>query len=112
MSVTLRPARPDDAQTAGQICYDAFEAIRQQHNVPGGFPSPEVTIGRLASLIAHPGFYGVVAERDGTVIGSNFLDERSSISGVGPVTVDPTTQNDGVGRHLMQHVLDLSLIHI
>ena len=60
----------------------------------------------LAGLIAHPGFYGVVAERDGTIIGSSFMDERSTISGIGPVTVDPTTQNGGVGKQLMQHLLD------
>ena len=28
------------------------------------------------------------------------------IAGVGPITVDPTTQNDGVGRRLMEHVLE------
>jgi predicted N-acetyltransferase YhbS len=57
-------------------------------------------------MIDHPGFYGVVAERDGKVIGSNFLDERSTIVGIGPITVDPTVQNQGVGRRLMQAVID------
>jgi hypothetical protein len=27
-------------------------------------------------LLSHPGFYSVVAELDGRVAGSNFLDER------------------------------------
>jgi hypothetical protein len=57
-------------------------------------------------MIDHPGFYGVVAERDGKVIGSNFLDERTTIVGIGPITVDPTVQNQGVGRRLMQAVID------
>jgi hypothetical protein len=48
----------------------------------------------------------VVAERDGKVIGSNFLDERASIVGIGPITVDPAVQNQGVGRRLMQAVID------
>jgi GNAT superfamily N-acetyltransferase len=56
--------------------------------------------------LSHPGFYSVVAERDGTIVGSNFLDERSQIAGVGPITVDVAVQNDGIGRLLMQHVLD------
>jgi hypothetical protein len=59
----------------------------------------------LSFLISHPGFYVVVAERDGKVIGSNALDERSLIPGIGPITVDPDTQNGGVGRALMEHVL-------
>ena len=34
-------------------------------------------------------FYGVIAERGGTIIGSNFIDERSMIVGVGPITARP-----------------------
>jgi GNAT superfamily N-acetyltransferase len=57
-------------------------------------------------LLAHPNFYSVVAESEGRTVGSNFLDERSSIAGVGPVTVDPAGQNRGAGGRLMQDVLD------
>ena len=45
--------------------------------------------GLVSGLIAHPGFFGIVAEHDGRIVGSNFLDERSMIAGVGPITVDP-----------------------
>lgn len=106
MTLILRPARPDDAQACGRICYEGFETIGKQHNFPGSFQSAEVAADVLAGLIAHPGFYGVVAERDGAVLGSGFMDERSTISGIGPVTVDPTTQNGGVGKQMMQHLLD------
>jgi hypothetical protein len=57
-------------------------------------------------LLAHPRFYSVVAEDEGQIIGSNFLDERSCIAGLGPITVDPTRQDRGVGARLMQDVLD------
>jgi hypothetical protein len=57
-------------------------------------------------LLSHPRFFGVVAEAGGDIIGSNFLDERSPIAGVGPITVDPKIQNLGIGRRLMQAVLD------
>jgi hypothetical protein len=60
-------------------------------------------------LIAHPGFFGIVAERDGVVVGSNFLDERSTIFGVGPITVDPQVQDHQIGRALMTPVLDESV---
>src|SRR5262249_46816264 len=36
----------------------------------------------------------------------NCLDERSLISGVGPITIDPGAQNLGIGRRLMQAVMD------
>ena len=103
---TLRPATPDDAAACGRVCYDAFGAINDEHRFPRDFPSVEVATGLLRMLIDHPGFYGVVVERDGKVIGSNFLDERAKVVGVGPITVDPAAQNQGVGRRLMQAVID------
>lgn len=59
----------------------------------------------MAKRIRHPGFWGVVAEIDGQVVGSNFLDERDPIRGVGPITVDPGCRTPGVGRRLMEAVL-------
>ena len=60
----------------------------------------------MSSMFSHPGSYCVVAEDDGKILGSNCLDERGPIAGVGPITVDPATQNRGVGRALMQAVMD------
>lgn len=89
----------------GQICYEAFGGISAAHGFPSDFPSPDVAIGLVAMLLGHPGFYSVVAEVDGQVVGSNFLDERSPIVGVGPITVAPDVQDGGVGRELMDDVL-------
>lgn len=60
----------------------------------------------LTQLFSHPGFYCVVAESDGAIVGSNCLDERSLIAGVGPITINPKAQNRGVGRKLMEAALD------
>jgi len=106
MNVTLRPGRPEDAPRCGAICYDAFKTIAAQHNFPPDFPSPAVATEVLAGLLAHPGFHAVVAELDGRIIGSNFLDERSAVAGLGPITVDPAVQDRAVGRQLMQYLLD------
>jgi hypothetical protein len=57
-------------------------------------------------LLSHPRFYSVVAELGGRVAGSNFLDERSPIAGVGPITVDPPAMNRSIGRQLMVAVMD------
>src|SRR5919199_5880424 len=88
-NLILRPGRPEDAQACGRICYEAFLALAGRHGFPGDFPSAEVAADLLSSFLSHPGFYAIVAELDRQVVGSNFLDERSSIAGVGPVTVDP-----------------------
>ena len=103
--VTLRRGLPEDAEVCGRICHDGFAAIAAKHNFPKDFPSPAVAAGALSGMLSHPGFYGVVAEREGKVVGSNFLDERGSIFGVGPITVEPSAQDSSVGRELMQNVL-------
>jgi predicted N-acetyltransferase YhbS len=106
MNITLRPAAPGDAPECGRVLYEAFKSLADHHNFPRDFSSPEVAGGLLGMQIAHPEFYGVVAEEAGRILGSNFMDERSSVLGIGPISVDPTVQNAGVGRRLMQDVLD------
>src|ERR687885_27764 len=106
MSITLRPGTPEDAMQCGKICYGAFKAIAEEHNFPPDFLSPELATTLLSEFLAHPHIYGVVAELDGQVVGSNFVDERSTIAGIGPITVDPAVQNRSIGRELMQHILD------
>ena len=106
MTIVLRPGTAADAAACGPICYNAFKAVCTAHNFPPDFPSSEVASGLLSMLLAHPGFYSVTAELDGRIVGSNFMDERSRIAGVGPITVDATVQNRGVGARLMQDVID------
>src|SRR5215470_3300088 len=105
-SLRIRRATPEDAEVCGRICYDAFTTINRQHNFPPELPAPEASIGVLRMLFSHPGFYCVVAELNGRIVGSNCLDERSPIAGVGPVTVEPNTQNRSIGRTLMGAVID------
>ena len=108
MTIVLRPGTPADAAACGTICYEAFKAVCTAHNFPPDFASPDVASGLMSMLFAHPRFYTVVAEAEGRVVGSNFLDERSCIAGLGPITVDPTVQNRGVGARLMQDAIDRS----
>jgi predicted N-acetyltransferase YhbS len=104
--VVIRAATPGDSAVCGQICYEAFATLSRKHGFPCDFPAPEVATGILLMLFSSPGFYCVVAENDGRVVGSNCLDERSMIAGIGPITIDPGVQNLGIGRKLMQAVMD------
>ncbi|MEU3848488.1 GNAT family N-acetyltransferase [Streptomyces sp. NPDC029554] len=106
MDLILRPGTPDDTAECGRICYEAFAGVAAEHAFPPDIPSPEIGAALIEGALTHPGFYGVVAELDGRVVGSNFLDERSAVAGVGPVTVDPSVQNAGVGRRLMRDVME------
>jgi GNAT superfamily N-acetyltransferase len=105
-SPQIRRAKPEDSDIAGRICHDAFATLNARHGFPPDLPSPEAGVGLLGMLFAHPGFYCVVAELAGRIVGSNCLDERSVIAGVGPITVEPSVQNGRIGRALMNAVLD------
>ena len=104
--VVVRTAVAKDSEVCGQICYDAFSAINAAHGFPCDFPGSDVTTGLLAMMFSSPDFYCVVAESDGRILGSNALDERCIIRGVGPITIDPTAQNLRIGRKLMHAVID------
>jgi GNAT superfamily N-acetyltransferase len=104
MDIKLRSGTPADAEICGRICYEAFKTISEVHGFVPDFPTREVAIGVLTRLLGNPNFYSVVAEVDGRIVGSNFLDERNRIAGVGPITVDPSVQNRAIGRRLMEAV--------
>lgn len=104
MNLTLRRGKPDDAQVCATICFEAFKTVAEAHHFAPDFPSPDVPGELLTWMLGHDDFYAVVAELGGKVVGSNFLDERNCIAGVGPITVDPSVQNKTIGRQLMEDV--------
>jgi len=106
MDVEIRSATPADVGACGRIIYEAFKAIAEQHRFPPDFPTVDAATQLAGLFIDHPAIFGVVAERHGEVVGSNFLDERDPIRGLGPITVDPRAQARGIGRQLMQAVLE------
>ncbi len=104
-SVTLRAGMPEDASACGNICFEAFKSISDQHNFPPDFPSREAAIGLMTSLFSNPDVRSTVAEADGRVVGSNFVWKYTPVAGIGPITVDPGSQNATVGRQLMEDAL-------
>ena len=111
MSLRLRPGTIDDAKETGKIIFDAFSGIADKHGFPREFPTVDIGINVATFFLSNPGFYSVVAEdtegNGNKIVGSNFLDERSSlVAGVGPITIDPKSQNKGAGRQLMSNVME------
>jgi predicted N-acetyltransferase YhbS len=106
MTPQLRPAMPADAEACGRLIFEAFKAIADQHGFPWDFPSVEAGTQLATTFIAVPSIHGLVAESDGRVVGSVFMTEGDPIRGVGPVTVDPSAQDSGVGRKLMEGILE------
>jgi predicted N-acetyltransferase YhbS len=103
--LTIRPARKDDAEVLGRICYAAFSGVANAHNFPPDFPNVDIAIGLMKMMIGSSGTFGVVAEADGEIIGSNFMTDDEAVFGIGPITIDPKVQNAGAGAALMRAVL-------
>jgi predicted N-acetyltransferase YhbS len=104
-ALVIRRATPADAEVCGRICFEAFGTLAHNHNFAPDFPAPEIPTHVLSTMFSHPSFFCVVAEQDGKIIGSNCLDERTPIAGVGPITIDSGAQNRTVGHKLMQALM-------
>ena len=106
MSITLRSPKPSDADRVARLIFDAFKSIQDRHSMPRDFPTLDAAVGMTAAWLNHPRVWGVLAERDGRVVGCNFLEERDDgANGVGPICIDPAEQGGGIGRKLMLAVL-------
>jgi GNAT superfamily N-acetyltransferase len=106
LAIAVRAIEPADGEECARIVYEAFGGVHDYHQFERDFPTLEAAVQLTSNFIAHPSIWGVVAEADGRILGSNFLDERGSITGVGPITVDPKAQGRGVGRRLMEAVME------
>jgi predicted N-acetyltransferase YhbS len=105
-AIVLRRAVPDDIPAAGRVLYEAFATLAAKHGFPPDFPTVAVATGCMHGLVTNPGFHGVIAERDGHIVGSSFLDERGPICAIGPVSVDPAAQDARVGQALLGAMLE------
>ena len=106
MEIKVRPIVDSDKPRAAEIVFEAFAGIAKRHNFPLDMPAIEIPRGLLDAFTGRPDVCAVAAEGEGKLLGVNFLDCRTPAGGVGPIAVDPALQARGVGRKLMQAVVD------
>ena len=103
----IRP-EPQHVSELGRICFEAFKSIHDRHAFPRDIPNVEMARHIIGLFISEKNFHGVAARVDGRVVGSNFISGTDPVGGVGPITVDPAFDGRGVGRALMEAVLDFA----
>jgi GNAT superfamily N-acetyltransferase len=107
MNLIVRPIERNDAEICGKIGYEAHKAISSAHGYPSEQPSEEFGIGLIKMLLDNPNSWGVLAERQGRILGSIFLHafSPSPVAVIGPLTVHPSAEGGGIGRILMDAAL-------
>jgi predicted N-acetyltransferase YhbS len=108
VTLILRTATPEDGEACGMIAFEAFKAVFNRHDFRFDIPSAEAATASVMRKLTHPAFYGMVAIRNEKIVGSIIVDERGSIAGIDPLTIDPSAQNESVGRRLMLAFLERS----
>src|SRR5829696_1416204 len=106
MTIELVPAEPQHVLELGSICFEAFKKIQDRACGTRDLPTVEIAQQVLGMLVEREDFYSVSALDNGRLVGSNFLSLMDPVAGVGPVTVDPSYQGQGLGRILMQDVIE------
>lgn len=108
-NITIRKGEPKDIRHCASIFHTAFTKINNEHGFPSEVPTEEDGHHRIEALFSDSGFHNFVAECDRHVVGSVFLDERSEVTGIGPISISPDFQGSRLGRMLMQAAIDRSM---
>ena len=111
MSIQLIRTTNEHIPELARIMYDAFRCVAEQHAFRSEIFSAEMAVGAMTSFVTRPDMYGVAATLDGKIVGHNFLQMTDAVAGLGPICVDPHVQAKGIGRALMQHVVEYGLKH-
>jgi len=101
MNVTVRPMLEGDLADVDTIFRRAFGTQFR-------LPDPSVTFGDTDYVHNRFRFKpenAFVAESDGEVVGSVFLTQWGSVAFFGPLTVEPTLWQHGIGKKLMESVV-------
>jgi predicted N-acetyltransferase YhbS len=102
LSIVIRPLREDDLDAADRIFRLAFGTFMR-------LPDPTTFAGRADPLRmrwrAEPSG-AFVAEQDGRIVGSNLAVRWGSVGFFGPLSVDPSLWDQGLGQRLMAPIVD------
>jgi len=103
MNIVVRPLREDDLADADRIMRLAFGTFL-------GLPDPLTFLGDAGFVRSRwqtDPAAAFAAEVDGRLVGSNFATNWGSVGFLGPITVHPDVWDGGVGRRLIEPVMEV-----
>jgi len=103
---TLTTVLPGQAEAVGTLVYEAFKEIAERHNFEPAFSTPQLAQLFVRLLVQTEGYGSYLLLDDGRPVACNFGDERDEVVGVGPVAVAVDRQGRGLGRRVMEALLE------
>ncbi|MCJ7511275.1 MAG: GNAT family N-acetyltransferase [Dehalococcoidia bacterium] len=97
---------PDQVEAVGKLVYEAFRDVAIRHGFKPIYESLDFATLHMRNLSRREGFTSFVAIEGGQPLAVNFLDQRNDIAGVGPVAVGVEHQGRGLGRMVMEALLE------
>jgi ribosomal protein S18 acetylase RimI-like enzyme len=108
MSISITSMRPDQADEIGGLVYEAFLDIARRHNFEPSFESREIAVLFVRVLSQLERITSFMAVEKGAPVAISFLEELDEVGGVGPVAVAVPHQGRGLGRRVMEALLERS----
>ena len=106
MAPTLTTILPEKTEDVGTLVYEAFRDIAERHNFEPAFESPKLAQLIVRLLAQTEGYESYLLVEDGRPLACNFGDERDEVIGVGPVAVAVDQQGRGLGRRVIEALLE------
>jgi len=106
MPPTLTTVLPEQADEVGTMVYESFREIAERHNFTPAFATPQLAQLVVRLLAQTEGNESYLLVEDGQPIACNFGDERDEVVGIGPVAVAVDQQGRGLGRQVMEALLE------
>ncbi len=95
-----------DLERAGKILFEAFRVGASKHGYAPRMQSAQEGTAWAWAMLRHRPSELLIAETENQAVGICCLNPRGEHGGVGPVAVDPCFQGFGIGRQLMNSLLE------
>ena len=111
MELTLVTAELAHVDELGRILFEAYKDVADRHHFPPTVRGVGTSRQSVSAMLRNSDTYGVTAVFDGDIVGGAFVTISDEVAGIAPVCVDVTFQGRGIGRSMMNRLLDYARTH-
>lgn len=107
MGIIVRTMKIEETEETGKIIVESFNDVFVKHGLPAPFQSWQAGRGLAYGYARHDPEGCLIATENGKIIGSGFIHLRGETASIGPVSVSPEHQSRGVGRIIMEALMEI-----